>query len=104
MATSVKIKWIASHPGFAYFVGDVCSMAPEMAQKLIKQGYVEEYIPQPAPDVPDLPHDFPARDALIAHGLLSLAECKQIKDFTEIKGIGKSMNKRILDYLKNLKK
>jgi hypothetical protein len=105
MKTDLTYKWLKRHPGFAYFAGDVSPLPEKAAKPLLKGGFIERYVaPKPVPPKTDLPDDFPGRDALVAHGLLTLEEARQIKDFTEIRGIGKSTNKMILDYLKNLKK
>lgn len=102
MKNILKITWVKSHPGYAYFVGDSCELPEKVAKKLMKSGYVKKYeAPEPEDNPIDLPEDFPGRDALIAQGVKSLAEAKEIKDFTEIKGIGKSTDAAIHEYLKN---
>ena len=105
MKEKITYKWLRRHPGYAYFTGDVSPLSEKEAKQLLKDKYIERYV-APAPEVPktDLPDDFPGRDALISHGLLTLEEARQIKDFTEIRGIGRSTNEMILDYLKKLEK
>ena len=95
----MKIKWLKPHPGFSYFVNDICEMPEKRAKKLVKSGHVETY-KEPKPEIPaiDLPDDIPGRDALIAHGIETLAEAQKIKDFTEINGIGKSLNNQLQEY------
>lgn len=103
MKNKIEYIWTKSHPGFAYFTGYICELPEKTAKKLLKSGHIKKYVaPEPEAPVSDLPEDFPGRDALIEHGLTTLAEARQIKDFTEIKGIGKSTNAMILDFLKKL--
>lgn len=46
-----------------------------------------------------LPQDIPHREALLKGGLETLAQVKEAKDLTEIKGIGEKAEKEIADYL-----
>jgi len=96
----MKAIWLKSHPKKAYFVGDVCEMSKEEFAELSKSKHVNKYeaSTEQSRSV-DLPEDLPGKDAFINHGITSMADIKQIRDFTEIKGIGKSTDAQIQEYL-----
>jgi len=96
-----KVIWLKPHPKAAYFEGDICELPDEQAAELKKSKHIKDYeAPKPAEPIIDLPEDLPGRLALLAHGITKLSDIKQIKDFTEIKGIGKSTSSQILEFLK----
>ena len=98
----MKAQWLKSHHKYGYFPGDVCDLSKKEFKELAKTKHVIEYVaPEPEAPAIDLPEDFPGRDALIENNVFTLAEVKEIEDFTEIKGIGKSLNAQIHEYLKN---
>ncbi len=99
--STVKITWLKSHPLYGYFPGDNCELPEKHVKKLLKSKHVKLFEAK-EPDEPttDLPEDLPGRDALIDNGVILMSDVKAIPDFTEIKGIGKSTNEQILEYLK----
>ena len=100
---TLKVEWRKSHPSFGYFPGNTCDLLKETAEALIKSKHVKLFMEEnPGEPTIDLPEDMPARLALIANKVFTLAEAKEIKDFTQIKGIGKSTNTQILEFLNEL--
>lgn len=102
MSALIKIRFTKSPTGvfnLAYFPGDIVEMPANQAEVLIESEFAEEYIPVIS-DVNDLPLDIPGRDKLIAAGVKTMNELRQYDDITEIKGIGKTTAKAIVDYLK----
>jgi hypothetical protein len=43
----------------------------------------------------ELPEDFPARDELVQAGILTLDQVAEVKDLTEIEGIGKATAEKV---------
>jgi hypothetical protein len=97
----VKVKFLKSHPGFAYFAGDVGEMEAAKAAALLNKGYVIT-LPEESIEVIEdnpLPEDFPARDILWAEGFSSIAQVLEAgESLKAIKGIGKGMYQRIINY------
>lgn len=96
---TLKATWLKAHPKFGYFPGDVCELSAEQFAELKKSKHIAEFVAPAKVVVNDLPADLPGRDALMAFGIQTMAEIKAIKDFTEIKGIGKSTHAQIVEYL-----
>ena len=108
----VKVKFLKSHPAFGYFAGDVGTITPEWAEKLLAQGYILPIpdalteITGPAPAAPGkvntLPDDLPARDKLFAAGFNSLEKIKEAGDsLLDVVGISNNILKKITKYLKD---
>lgn len=99
MAKTIIVKFVKVPVRFrlAYFPGDEVAIEEKQARELIKAG-----VAVPAAKASDLPDDIPGRKILIAADL-TLADVKEIKNFTEVKGISKTTAESIVKYLKNLK-
>lgn len=80
----------------AYFPGDIVTINDKQANELILAG-VAILIEKGS----DLPEDMPGRNLLINAGL-TMNDIKEISDFTQIKGITKTMSANIVKYLKKL--
>lgn len=98
MTKEVNIKFI-KHPvqfRMAYFPGDVITINEKQADELILAGVA--VLTEKGSDLPD---DIPGRNLLINAGL-TMNDIKEISDFTQIKGITKTINANIVKYLKKL--
>lgn len=99
MAKTIIIKFVKVPVLFrlAYFPGDEVAIEEKQARELIEAG-----VAVPAVKASDLPEDIPGRKFLVAADI-TLADLKNIKSFTDIKGISKTTAESIIKYLKNIK-
>lgn len=108
----IRVKFLKSHPSFGYFAGDMGSVTPEAAEKLLKGGYIlplpgEEQIVykdiepvKPSAPVNPLPDDFPARDKLFAAGFVKIEDIKAAGDgILDVPGISNNVLKKVNKYL-----
>ena len=109
----ITVKWMKAHRRFAYVAGEIGSVTPEWAEKLVAEGYVI-----PVPDVfPEgllsssttasekktiectvntLPEDLPARDKLFAAGYDTEEKVKALTEDNLLDvGISKTIAKRV---------
>lgn len=104
MANTIKITFIKSPTGsfnLAYFEGDSVEMPANQAKELMNAGVAKPFdINEDDPIGVDLPMDIPARDLLIKQGIKTMDELLIYPDLTKIAGIGKQINKQIMNYLK----
>jgi Xaa-Pro aminopeptidase len=75
-----------------YGVGETGEFDEKQAKELFRAGVAE---PVEAEDA--LPEDLPGRKQILNAGL-SLEELKEVKDFTEIKGITKAIAEKLTEY------
>lgn len=95
----MKIKFKKSAPGFAYFEGDIAPLNPELAAKLVDEGYAI-IIPDTEGDDNELPEDLPGRLILFKEGIKTLEDVRKIAEsLTDIKGIGKKLAAEITEYI-----
>lgn len=82
----------------AYFKGDKVNIEDDVAKNLIEEGFV---IPIEAEQVKsDLPHDLPARMALIKEGLVTKSQVLKAKEtLTDLPGIGSVTARQIIEIL-----
>ena len=98
----MKIKFKKPAQGFAYFEGDVADLAPEVAAKLVDDGFAI-IVPETEGDDNELPEDLPGRLILFKEGIKTLDDVRKITEsLTEIKGIGKKLAAEIVAYIGNL--
>lgn len=97
-----RVKFLKSHPEFAYFKDDNAEISDEKAAELLEKGYVI-IVPTSEGDDEEntLPADLPARAAIWNAGYKSIEELADVTadDLTNIKGIGKKMAQSIVEYL-----
>jgi hypothetical protein len=98
----MKIKFKKPAQGFAYFEGDKADLAPEVAAKLVDDGFAI-LIPPTEGDDNELPEDLPGRLILYKEGIKTLDDVREITEsLTEIKGITKKLASEIVAYIGNL--
>jgi hypothetical protein len=110
----VKVKFLKSHPSFAYFAGDVGFITAAWAAKLLDEGYI-----LPIPDAVGevvfttvastasetkvienpLPKDLPGRNKLFAAGFDTLEKIKEAGDSLLDCGISKNIATQIKKYV-----
>lgn len=96
----IKVKFLKSHPEFAYFKGDVGEITEDNAARLLESGHII-ILPEGSGegDENTLPEDLPARDILFAEGFDTAEKVKEAgESITDIKGIGKATYKQIVAY------
>lgn len=100
----VKVKWLKSHPKYAYFAGDVGEIEADAAADLLNKGYLVT-LPETTIKLMEenpLPEDFPAREILWTEGFKTISEVLEAgESLKTIKGIGKGMYQKIIAYKKD---
>ncbi|MDR2919694.1 MAG: hypothetical protein LBV72_10075 [Tannerella sp.] len=93
------VKFIKCKKGLGYFAGDQVDLSEETAKQLIDEGFAQTLTSKPNVES-DLPLDLKGRDALIKAGLVTKNQVLAAKEtLTDIKGIGKAMEREIIEKL-----
>jgi hypothetical protein len=96
----VRVQWLKSHPEFSYFAGDNSTLPADKAAILSKSGHINIFPGVEDKDVNTLPEDLPCREILFAAGFDSVEKVKEAgESLIDIKGIGKTSVKNILDFI-----
>jgi len=95
----INVKFIKSGLPFrlAYTSGEVGVLSELQAKELQAAGVVEVLT-----HFNQLPDDVPGRSVLSNHGFTTLDEVKNCADLTELEGIGKRLNQKIIDYINGI--
>jgi hypothetical protein len=106
----IRVKFLKSHPGYAYFAGDMGIVSPEAAEKMLAGGYIlplpeesnEPIVNEIKGDLNTLPPDLPGRDKIFEAGYLTVESVKDAGDkLLDIPGISNAMLKKISKYLES---
>jgi hypothetical protein len=89
---TVKFIKHATKFRLGYHVGETGIFDEKQAKLLVEQGYAV-YTETSV----ELPEDLPGRNHVLKSGL-TLDELKEVKDFTEIKGITKNLAEKLTQY------
>jgi len=98
----IKVKWLKAHHAFAYSAGNIGSVTPDAAAKLLKGGYIM-LLPadEDEPPANPLPEDLPGRDVLFESGFDTIEKVKKAGDSLLDTGISGNTLKRVKSYLKD---
>lgn len=98
---TIKVKFLKSHPEFAYNKGDIAVLTNEHAAALHKSGHVM-LLPDDEDDekINPLPEDLPGRDILFRAGFDTVEKIAEAGDSLVDAGISNTMLKKVKAYLK----
>lgn len=99
----MRVKFIKSHPDFAYFAGDNANISEAQVQdfKLIERGFVMVIPTEEEAPVNTLPEDLPSRDFLFKNGFESIADIVAVGEVgvAELKGISKKAAGEVFSFI-----
>jgi hypothetical protein len=96
----MKIKFLHSVKGYAYFAGDVCDIDDARGSVLVAAGSAI-IIPDTEGDVNTLPDGLPFRQLLFDNGFETVTDILNAKSAVpSIKGIGPKGAARIFDWIR----
>jgi len=97
---TLKIKFIKSHPGFAYFAGDSAELRADHVETLIASGHVILFPGVDKKEENPLPENLPCREILLANGFTTIDQIREAgASLNDIKGIGKKSFEDITVFL-----
>ena len=98
---TLRIKFLKSHPDFAYFEGDDADLTPEQVTDLVLSGHAILFPGEVEKEDNPLPEDLPYREELFAVGFVTTESINEVGEgLSQIKGITKKGAVKILEYLK----
>ena len=98
---TLRVKWLRSHPDYAYFEGDNADLSTDQVSSLVLSGHVILFPGVTEKTVNPLPTDLPFRNELFSAGYITPESINEAGEgLSQIAGITKKGVVKILEYLK----